>query len=162
MLNPKTPTKADDGIEQLKQSLSAKWGIQFPVRDSKWSPSHRDSSLVEEKIAHRIQFLYFQAGALRHAIEQFERHAFTLCSLWQFKPRAEVDVLPSRECEDSALKKDFLHKRRQLEGDEVEKLKEILWLQLSEVVDRVKRGEKFPVPTLESECSRLMFPFSIH
>ena len=162
MLNPKTPTKADDGIEQLKQSLSAKWGIQFPVRDSKWSPSHRNPSLVEEKIAHRIQFLYFQDGALRHAIEQFERHAFTLYSQWQSKPRAEVDVLPSRESEDSALKKDFLHKRSQLEGDEVEKLKEILWLQLSEVVDRVKRGEKFPVPTLESECSRLMLPFSIH
>ena len=71
MLNPKTPTKADDEIEKLKRSLSAKWGIQFPVRDLTWSPSRSNLGLVEEKILTCIQFLYFRDGALHHAIEQF-------------------------------------------------------------------------------------------
>ena len=160
MLNPKTPTKADDGIERLKQSLSAKWGIQFPVRDLTWSPSRSNLSLVEEKILTCIQFLYFRDGALHHAIEQFEKHAFTLCSQWRFKPRAEVDVLPPREY--STLKKDFLHKRDQLDRDMIKELTDGLWHQLSQVVDRVKKGEKFPMPTVESECSRLVSPQSDH
>lgn len=157
---PETPTKADDGIEKLKQSLSAKWGIQFPARDSTWSPSRSNLSLVEEKILTRIQFLYFRDGALRHAIEQFEKHASTLCSQWQFKPRAEVDVLPLREY--STLKKDFLQKRDQLDRGTIKELTEVLWHQLNQVADRVKKGEKFPIPTVESECSRLVPPQSDH
>ena len=93
-------------------------------------------------------------------LSSFEKHAFTLCSQWQFKPRAEVDVLPPRE--DSTLKKDFLHKRDQLDRDMIKELTDGLWHQLNQVVDRVKKGEKFPMPTVESECSRLVSPQSDH
>ena len=148
MLSPKTPTKADDGIEQLKQSLSAKWGIQLPARDSAWSPSKLDLTRMEDRILACMQFLYFREGALYHAIEQFEKYAVTLCSEWQFKPRAEVNVLPSRE--GSALKRDFLRKRGELDHDGVKGLTQSLWHNLNEVAERVKKGEKFAMPTVES------------
>jgi len=157
MLHPSTPTKAgkaDDGIERLKQSLSAKWGIQFPVKDSTWSPSRRDPNRVEDRILAVIQFLYFRDGALHYAIEQFEKTATTVYSKWQFKPRGEADVLPSREGPESAVKRDFLHKCAQLEESAIKELTESLWLNLSLIKDRVKAGEKFLMLTMPSIESR--------
>lgn len=150
MLHPSTPTKADDGIERLKQSLFVKWSIQFPSRDSAWSPSRRDPNRVEDKILAVIQFLYFRDGALQVAVEQFEKCAGTVYSKWQFKPRGEPDMIPSREGVESTVKRDFLRKRGQLEGSAVKEVTESLWWNLSQIADRVKAGEKFPLPTVPS------------
>lgn len=139
---PTTPSKVDDGIERVKQSLSTKWGIRFPVRDA--TPSKRDMSLVEEKILVLIQFLYFREGALGHAIEQFEENAVHIVSQWKFKPHGEPDVLPSIAHSKSALKQDFLKKQHELPPQAVTELTESLKYFLSLVGDRVKAGEKFP------------------
>lgn len=145
---PRTPSKVDDGIERVKQSLSTKWGIRFPVRDA--TPSKRDMSLVEEKILVLIQFLYFREGALGHAIEQFEENAVHIVSQWKFKPHGEPDVLPSIAHSKSALKQDFLKKQHELPPQAVTELTESLKYFLSLVGDRVKAGEKFPT-TLKIE-----------
>ena len=138
---PKTPSKVDDGIERIKQSLSTKWGIRFPVRDA--TPSKRDKSRVEEKILGFIQFLYFKEGALGYAIEQFEKNAIQVVSQWQFKPHGEPDVLPSLANPKSALKQDFLRKQHVLSPQAVTELTESLKYFLNSVADRVKAGEKF-------------------
>ena len=152
MLHPTTPSKADNDIEGLKTSLNAQWGIKFPPRDLILSPSRRDLSRLEDKIHERIRFLYFQKdGSLDHAIHQFERHAETVYSYWRFKPRGEIDVVPTREASESGLKRDFLHKRVPLGDDAVKDLTESLWNSLSQIAERVKKGEKFPMPTVESE-----------
>ena len=159
MLHPSTPTragKADDGIEQLKQSLSAKWGIQFPTRDPAWSPSRRDPNRREDRISAVIQYLYFRDGALGYAIEQFEKNARAVYSQWQIKPRAEPDLLPSMESMGHGVTQDFLHRRRAFEGDALRDITESLWWNLSQIADRVKAGEKFPapiVPSIESESN---------
>ena len=139
---PKTPSKVDDGIERVKQSLSTKWGIRFPVRDP--TPSKRDRSLVEEKILVLIQFLYFKGGALDYAIEQFEKNAVQIVSQWQFKPHGEPDVLPSVAHSKSALRQDFLRKQLVLSPQAVTELTESLKYFLDSVADRVKAGDKFP------------------
>lgn len=139
---PITPSKVDDGIERVKQSLSNKWGIQFPVRNP--TPSKRDRSLVEEKVLDLIQFLYFKEGALDCAIEQFEKNAAYIVSQWHFKPRGEPDVLPSSAHSKSALKQDFLKKQPGLSTRAVTELTESLKYFLSLEVDRIKAGDKFP------------------
>lgn len=141
---PITPSKVDEGIEKVKQSLSAKWGIRFPVRDATYSPSKRDMSLAEEKILVLIQLLYFRGGALDYAIEQFEENAAQIISKWQFKPYGEPDVLLSLEASKSALKQDFLKKRPALSQKAVTELTENLKHFLNLIADRVKAGEKFP------------------
>lgn len=169
MLHPSTPTKADDGIERLKQSLSAKWGIQFPNRDSAWSPSRRDPNRVEEKILAIIQFLYFREGALHHAIEQFEKTAATINSQWQYKPRGEAGVIPSRGegrdlTRESAVKQDFLHKRAPLEESAIKDLTESLWHHLCITAERVKGGEKYAMPvmpSIESQCDNILYKIEI-
>lgn len=138
---PKTPSKVDDGIERIKQSLSTKWGIRFPIRDA--TPSKRDKSRVEEKILGFIQFLYFKEGALDYAIEQFEKNAIQIVSQWQFKPHGEPDVLPSFAHSRSALKQDFLRKQPVFSAQAVTELTESLKCFLNSVADRVKAGEKF-------------------
>ena len=139
---PITPSKVDDGIERVKQSLSTKWGIRFPVRDP--TPSKRDRRLVEEKILDLIQFLYFKGGALDCAIEQFEKNAVHIVSQWHFKPHGEPDVLPALAHSKSALRQDFLKKQPELSPQAVTGLTESLKYFLSLEVDRVKAGDKFP------------------
>ena len=144
--SPQTPSKVDDGIERVKQLLSAKWGIRFPARANlPTTPSKRDLSLAEEKISSLIQFLYYrERGALDHAIEQFEQNAFHIKSQWRFKPHGEPDVLPSLARSQSALRQDFLKRRPVFSPQETIELTECLRDSLKKVVDRVKVGEKFP------------------
>ena len=158
MLHPTTPSKADNDIESLKTSLSAKWGIKLPPRDLVSSPSQRDLTRMEDRIHECMRFLYWKKdGSLGYAIDQFEEHAATVYSDWQFKPRGEQDVIPTREVSKSRLKKDFLHKRAPLGETAVEDLTESLWNNLSQIAERVKKGEKFPKPLLESEdCKSLL------
>ena len=141
---PTTPSKVDDGIEKIKQSLSTKWGIRFPLRDAIVSPSKKDMTLVEEKILVLIQMLYFREGALEYAIEQFERNAAQVVSEWQFKPHSESDVLLSLPQSQSALKQDFLRKRHDLPPKAVKQLTESLRQCLKSVVDRIRAGENIP------------------
>ena len=158
----KTPVKADAGIENIKRSLSAKWGIQWPTRDSTWSPSKRDPNRVEDKIVTFIQFLYFrkppQEGALDHALKHFEENAPQIISKWPFKPRGEPDVLPFLEASNSALKQDFLKKRPVLSEKEITELTESLAHHLNSTITQVKAGEKFPKTVkIEGENSRFCF-----
>ena len=157
MLHPTTPSQAGNDIESLKTSLSVKWGIRFLPRDLVWSPSRRDLSRLEDRIHECIRFLYFQKnGALDHAIDQFEKHAATVYSDWQFKPRGELGVVPTREASKSGLKKDFLHKRTPLGDAAVKDLTDSLWNNLSQIAERVKKGEKFPKPQVQSEDCELL------
>ena len=156
MLHPTTPSTADNDIEVYKNSLSAKWGIKFPPRDLGWSPSRRDLSRLEDKILNCMQYLYFKAGALKYAIDQFERHAAIVYSDWQFKSRGDLNVVPTREASENGLKRDFLHKRAPLGDDTVKDLTESLWNNLNQIVERVKKGEEFPMPPAESKDRKFL------
>ena len=157
MLHPTTPSKADNEIEGIKKSLSAKWGIKFPPRDLGWSPSRRDLSRLEDRILSCIQYLYFKDGALKYAIDQFERHATTVYSDWQFKPLGEPDVIPTHEASKNRLKRDFLHKRAPLGDDVVKELTESLWYNLNQIAERVGKREEFPKSPAESkDCKFLL------
>ena len=157
MLHPTTPSKADNDIEKLKTSLSAKWGIRFPPADFILSPSRRDLSRTEDRILGCMQFLYWKKdGSLGYAIDQFEKHAATVYSHWQFKPQGDPDVVPRREASKSRLKKDFLHKQAPLSAAAVKDLTESLWNNLSQIAERVKKGEKFAKPLVESEDCNLL------
>ena len=157
MLHPTTPSKADNDIERLKTSLSAKWGIRFPPADFILSPSRRDLSRTEDRILGCMQFLYWKKdGSLGYAIDQFEKHAATVYSHWQFKPRGEQDVVPTREGSKSGLKKDFLHKQAPLGDAAVKDLTESLWSNLSQIAERVKKGEKFLKLLDESEDCKVL------
>lgn len=66
-------------------------------------------------------------------------------------------MVPTHEASESGLKRDFLHKRAQLGDDAVKDLTESLWNNLSQVAERVKKGERFPKPTVESEDCKLHY-----
>ena len=153
---PRTPSKADDGIESLKLSLTAKWGIQFPERGSTWSPSHRDPNRSEDKIHNLIQFLYFRdAVALGTAISNFEGNAINVHSEWQYKAKAEVDVIPHRATSRNRQEGNFLRKQTNISAATVKELTESLLHHVSSIADRVKRGEKFSkVDVVRSEHFR--------
>lgn len=78
------------------------------------------------------------------AIAEFEKKAFTIDSNWEYKPRADPDVLPSRDAGRSLLRQDFLRKRDPPEEGKVTLLTETLLFYLDEITARVKSGEKFP------------------
>lgn len=145
---PETPSKADAGIEAVKRSLAAKWEIEWPARDSTWSPSKSDPSRVEDKIATMIQYLYFQKppkeGALDYALRQFERNAVQIHSHWRFKPHGDPELLPSLDVSESALRQDFLKKRPQLSEQAIAELTESLSRCLKSTADEVKAGKNFP------------------
>lgn len=141
--NPRTPSKADDGIERVKQALCTKWGIQLPERDLFWSPSRRNPDRPEEKISTFIQFLYFRDGALDTAIHNFEQNAANIHSEWQYKPKADPDVIPGRERSKHGSRETFLRKRDSLPEAAVKELRDSLLHNLWLIVERVKSGEKF-------------------
>lgn len=149
---PNTPKRADDGVERLKQSLSAKWGITLPLRDSTWSPSRRDPNRPEEQISTRLHFLYYKGEAAEVAIEQFERQATKVFSKWQYKPQADPDVLPSRESSTSILRRDFLQRREEVPPEAVKELTQTLLHHLVLISNRVKAGEKFAHIAKKGKC----------
>lgn len=151
MLAPQTPKKAGDEIDRIEQSLAAKWGLRFPVRDSAWSPSRRDPNSLEDKIHGRIKYLYYvkgpAEGALEYAIAQFEQHASSIASKWQFKPRAESDVVPSRTYDKSTSNGGFLVKRQDLGEAATKELMECLHATLSRVAEKAIVGQPYMLAT---------------
>ena len=148
---PITPTKSSDGVENIKKSLAARWGLQFPPRDS--SPSRRDPHTIEEKIHNCLNYLFwrqgFDAGALDYALSQFERQAPAVASKWVFKPKADTDVLPSQKLQDSKLINDFLHTRPNLSKIQMNEMMVCLHEKLNEVADLVKNGQSYIQPPVE-------------
>ncbi|KAL9101734.1 MAG: hypothetical protein Q9163_003032 [Psora crenata] len=146
---PTTPSRADDGIERIKQNLAAKWDLHFAARDASWSPSKRDPTSLADKVHGVIQYLYYRkgpaSGALEYAIKLFEAQAPLLVSEWRFKPCAELDVTPTRR-ESSGLNRDFLSKREKLSSVALEQLMECLYHHLTQVADRVKAGHGYVMP----------------
>ena len=139
---PRTPSKADDGIESLKLSLNTKWDIRLPMRDSTWSPSRRDPYCDEERICTSIQLLYFRdAAALQAAIADFEENAINIYSHWQYKAKAEIDVVPHRDPSKHEWEGSFLRKRNNIPTSVVKDLTESLLHHLLPVVDRVNHAK---------------------
>ena len=96
MPDPKTPLKADEGINRIILDLSAHWGLQLPTRDNNWSPAKQVNQSIEQQIYSSIRYLFFKdRSALEAAISQFERQAPTIDTEWRFKPKAEADVIPA-------------------------------------------------------------------
>lgn len=97
MPDPKTPLKADEGINGIISELSAKWRLQLPLRDKNWSPAKHANQSVEQHIHSSIRYLFFKdRPALDDAIRLFERQASSIDTNWPFKPKAEADVIPAR------------------------------------------------------------------
>ena len=146
---PKTPSKADADteIEDIKKSLTAKWRIEFPARDSTWSPSRRDPKRVEDRISARIQLLFFKDKRKLYSIlKQFDKNAIQIESKWQFKPHAERDVVPSSETPNSALRQEFLKKRSTLSEDAIKELTKNLEHCLRPTADQATAVEKYLKP----------------
>ena len=140
MFSPQTPKKVDDGITALVRTLSAKWGLNLPLRDAKWSPA-RDSDLrrAEDQVFSRIRFLFYNhKDPLQYAIDQFEKHAISIFSHWKFKPRADIDVLPTRSTPDSTVNRDAFLRQTEITEDAAAELTLSLLRFLREVTDRVQ------------------------
>ena len=137
---PQTPKKADEGISGIIRDLSARWALQIPPRNEPYSPS-RDSrpERVEDQVHFGIKWLYYRnRDALDFAIAQFEKHAVGLSSQWQFKPYGDLDVLPVRSADDSALRRDSFLKRLEITEDAAADLIKSLLRFLTDVMARVR------------------------
>lgn len=108
MLPPSTPTKAikaDSDINTRVQNLALKWDLQIPLRDTSWSPSRSSNKSSEQQIYASVRWLYFtDESALDYAVAKFENYAG---KNWVAKPRADPDVLTSRNTRASACQIHF-------------------------------------------------------
>lgn len=128
MINPTTPQKKGDGINEIVRGLNARWALNLPTWDTLRSPSKVPKpDSIEETILNTIRFLYWQhRGPMQHALEKFETHAPFICSEWKFKPRADINTLPSREPADSSLRRESFLRRNELPDNAMCALKEAL------------------------------------
>lgn len=147
MINPHTPSKkGEDEVSRILKDLSDRWGLYFPPRDQTWSPSLARPDSVEDRIRFRIKFLYFKdKNALNHVLHDFDKHANELCSKWQYKPKGQRDVIPSRPPPESAVRRDAFLKRDSHRAEALEEMMQCLDHLTRDVVDRVKNKELFPV-----------------
>jgi len=94
---PNTPTKSHDHLNSIVRSLSAKWSLPLPIRETPWSPSrivNPDNS--EEKVLTRLRFLYFKnPEALNGVIAGFEEWAQPAISEWKWKPQQDRGTIPT-------------------------------------------------------------------
>lgn len=76
----------------------------------------------------RLKFLVFKdPQGLTDALERFEQHAQTVYSQWQYKPRADQDVLPRRPQAESSLRPaTFLRRSEVTEAAAGELMKSLL------------------------------------
>ena len=166
-----TPKKANDGIEDFKNHLSARYGLIFPPRDPTWSPSKKDPSSIAEKIHQLVRFLHFKGsgesgaesingpGALDYVLLLIERQMPSIQSRWVFKPRAQPDVLPVRGMNESVLQKDFIRRRQELDQGQQKELMSCVHVKLHQVAECVKKGQstylwhEIPLPPSDGEAS---------
>lgn len=152
MVTPLTPSKkGNNEVSRIIDDLSDQWGLYFPPRDQTWSPSCARAGSAEDRIPIKINFLYWtDENALNHVLHDFDKHALESCSKWNYKPKGQRDVIPSCIPTESAVRRDaFLRK----DGHHKEALNEIMQSLdriTKDVVDRVKKGERFPALTLPS------------
>ena len=142
---PSTPSsnQADADIYNIVLDLNQQWKLQLPIRDSTWSPSKSCSKSSDQQIHSCIRFLYFKdRSTLDDSIEQFRRHASVLKSDWQFKPRAEADLLPTRTRQQSATREQALAAEVAISEKESTELKECLLAKLKPAYETAKRGKK--------------------
>lgn len=97
MYPPRTPNKAHDYLNGIIKSLSAKWSLNLPIRETPWSPSRIENpDDAGEKILSRMRFLYFKdRKALDGVIYSFEDWARPVISDWKWKPRQEPGTIPT-------------------------------------------------------------------
>lgn len=129
-----TPTKKNDELTLITDALSAKWNLQFPSRDSFWSPSQiKNPNSSEEQVLSRLNFLSFKnKEALQYALLHFEARAGETRS-GIHKPQAELDVIPRRYPPSNSLGRNSFLKR--IEIDEVTTSK--LMNNLLQILDQV-------------------------
>lgn len=141
---PRTPTKANDEITKITNSLAARWHLQFPARDATYSPSKvKDPSRPEEQVMNCLRFLVFKdPKGLADALERFEKHAETVFSLWKFKSRADQDVIPRRLPAESSLQRDTLLRRSEITETTADELMKSLLHNLILAAEHVKQTQR--------------------
>ena len=145
---PSTPSsnQADADINNIVLDLNSHWNLQLPIPDSNWSPSKSCSEPRDQQIHSCIRFLYFKdRSTLNDSIEQFRRHASALKSNWQFKPRAESDLLPIRTRQQSATREQALAVEVAISEKESTELRDCLLAKLKPAYETAKRGQKLNV-----------------
>ena len=116
--NPETPTKADDKFEDIVYRLNIEWGLQLPTSDDEmpWSPSCAGKTTDKGTILRKMRFLYYRhRKALDDSVTCFKEEAGTIFSDWKFKPRADLNVIPSCASSKSAVPNTSFLKKRDLD-----------------------------------------------
>ena len=148
MLPPSTPTKAikaDNDINTRVQNLSLKWGLQLPVRDTSWSPSRSSNKSSEQQIYAYVRWLYFKdQSALDYAVANFENHAG---KYWVAKPRADPDLLPSRNSRAGTRQDTFMRTRDIPSDREATEFKDQLLEVLKGTADKIRDGLPYRIDT---------------
>lgn len=138
---PTTPKKkAADGVTKIINSLSAKWGLQFPIRDESWSPIKiQGQRSIADDVFDRINYLYFRyPRELNYALAHFEEQATSKCSKWVSKPQAEQDVIPRRMSTRNSSRNDFIGQSTSDKQTTAE-LMELLLSLIDQIVEVIRR-----------------------
>ena len=140
--NPKTPTKADNKFVVTVNQLKYDWGLQLPIGDGEmpWSPSQSERT-DEAKILRSMRYLFYRdRKAFDYTITCFEEQARIISSNWKFKPRADLDVIPSSK---SASSNDNFIMRRDLNETAVSKITARLLHIVTTIAELVKVGKDY-------------------
>ncbi|KAL8691947.1 MAG: hypothetical protein Q9218_002929 [Villophora microphyllina] len=140
---------ADDEIGRITTSLSAKWDLRFPPPVAR-SPATINQERPEEKVLARLRYLFFydrknSRAATKYAIDCFEQFAPKLLAGWVEKPRAEVDVLPTRTRSATIRQQGFLSTKPTLNDEQAHDLMQRLLGYLDETISAIRKGAIFSV-----------------
>lgn len=136
---PTTPKRrATQELTNIVNSLSVKWGLQFPTRDESWSPIKiQGRRSIGDDVVDRIKYLHFRKPeALSYALMHFEEQATSKCSKWVSKPHAEQDVIPRRTRSSSS--NDFIGQSK-IDKHTAAELMEILLDLVDQISEVAKR-----------------------
>ncbi|KAL9034753.1 MAG: hypothetical protein Q9214_006900, partial [Letrouitia sp. 1 TL-2023] len=157
MSTPGTPTKTDYAIRDITNSITVKWGLQFPPIDIPRSPLEKDRGRPEEKVLSRLQYLYFHDkknanGAIDWAIGNFEQYALQAHSQWVTKPNADIDVLPRRGLRsESTLYRNSLSKKAPVSAEMMDDLMQGLLHFLDKAVEGANKGLRYDTKRIDGE-----------
>ena len=99
MTPPQSPGREGEAVDNLARDITARYGINLPIRGTTWSPSKtRSLRGPGDEILNRLQYLFYaDKERLQRILDDFDKKAEEIRTEWKCKPRAESNVIPRQK-----------------------------------------------------------------
>lgn len=106
-----TPKKTGQKIDQVIDSLNAKWDLQLPRLHGADATEEASRGSFAKRCSSRIRYLCFRTENIDSILADYEARARTIYTQWVLKPSQEPGTLPILPVTKSFLSRDIHSKR---------------------------------------------------